>query len=206
MQSDKQGARMLTPIYFETRWDSIGHAFHCFWMALLLSPVNASAMYCHNTEDMYFNVMTAYYMACSNVAMLEKKYGNGWAKNFLPVTTFVHSMTFCGQFIGRLVKWDKDIPNCPHKTRERVCELWFAWVKRHCRGTPREKDMIYGRLSELMESIPKHRQVNGHVFKSPNIFQYVRTHAMLLCVSKRSMCYSTIARAGILAIAFQCLL
>ena len=154
-------------------------------MALLLSPVNASAMYCHNTEDMYFNVMTAYYMACSNVAMLEKKYGNGWAKNFLPVTTFVHSMTFCGQFIGRLVKWDKDIPNCPHKTRERVCELWFAWVKRHCRGTPREKDMIYGRLSELMESIPKHRQVNGHVFKSPNIFQYVRTHAMLLCVSKR---------------------
>ena len=184
MQSDKQGARLLTPFYFGERWDSIGHAFHCFWLALLLSPVNATSMYAGNTEDMYFNMMTAYYMACANAAMLWKRYGKHWHRNFLSWTTFVNAMSFCGQFIGRLVCWDKEIPNCPNKTRERICELWFAWIKSHCRGTPREKDTIYGRLSELMESIPKHRQVNGHVFKSPNIFQYVRAHAMLLGASK----------------------
>jgi len=173
MQSDKQGARMLTPVYFAKRWDSIGHLFHCFWVALLLSPVNASKMYNYNTEDMYFNVMTAYYMACSNVAMLEKKYGKASCYHFISLKTFVNAMSFCGQFIGRLVKWEVAVPNRPDKTRERVCEIWFAWIKAHCRGTPREKDTIYGRLSEIMESIPKHRQVNGHVSKSPNIFQYV---------------------------------
>ena len=177
---------MLNPIFFGQRWDSIGHAFHSFWVALLLSPLNASSMYAGNAEDMFFNVMTAYYMACSNAAMLWKRYGSkAWHRNFVSLTTFVHAMSFCGQFIGRLVGWVKELPFRPDKTRERICEIWFAWIKSHCRGTPREKDLIYGRLSELMESIPKHRQVNGHVFKSPNIFQYVRAHAMLLCVSKR---------------------
>jgi hypothetical protein len=183
MQSDKQAARMLCPIYFEKRWDSIGHAFHCFWAALLLSPINASPMYLFETGDMYFNVMTAYYMACSNVAMLEKKYGKAWYQHFISLKTFVNSMAFAGQFIGRLVKWVDTLPNCPDETRERICEIWFAWIKAHCRGTPMEKDTIYGRLSEIMESIPKHRQVNGHVSKSPNIFQYVRAHAMQLSVS-----------------------
>jgi hypothetical protein len=100
MQSDKQGARMLTPVYFAKRWDSIGHLFHCFWVALLLSPVNASKMYNYNTEDMYFNVMTAYYMACSNVAMLEKKYGKASCYHFISLKTFVTQCHFVGSLLA----------------------------------------------------------------------------------------------------------
>jgi len=103
-----------------------------------------------------FNGMTAYHVACSNVAMLYAKHGSSWPKYFIPVKTFGNAMAFAGQFAGTCVKWVKGLPFLPDMTRERIAEIWFGWIKRHCRGTPREKDTIYGHLSEVMESIPKY--------------------------------------------------
>lgn len=124
----------------------VGHVFHCFWMALLLSPWTCDAMYDGVVEDMYYNVMVAYYLACANVAMLDKKFGSKWEQHFIPIATFVNSMALAGQFAGRCLYWPEDIPFMPSKTSERIAEIFFAWAKAACKGMPREKDMIYGSL------------------------------------------------------------
>ena len=42
---------------------------------------NADHMYEGNVEDMFYNVMLAYYLACSNVAMLTQQHGsNDWTR------------------------------------------------------------------------------------------------------------------------------
>lgn len=123
----------------------LGHVFHCFWVSNLLSVWNADHMYEGNVEDMFYNVMLAYYLACSNVAMLTEQHGpNDWPRFFIPERTFVNAMATTGQFVGRCLHWPQDIPFMPRKTRERICEIFFAWIKQHCKGTPREKDLIYG--------------------------------------------------------------
>ena len=124
----------------------MGHVFHCFWMALLLSPWTCDAMYGGVVEDMFTNVMVAYYLACANVALLERKFGRKWEEHFLPSLTFVNAMALVGQFVGRCLYWPDDIPFMPSKTSERIAEIFFGWAKSPCRGMPREKDMIYGSL------------------------------------------------------------
>jgi hypothetical protein len=138
----------VTQCYFKERWDMMGHVFHSFWMALFLSVWNADAMYDGCIEDMFYNAMVAYYLACANVALLYEKYGDRWDQHFLPELTFVNAMGIIGQFVGRCLLWPRGIAFLPSKTRERIAELWFAWIKERCRGMPREKDMIYGRGSQ----------------------------------------------------------
>jgi len=114
-------------------------------MALLLGVWNADSLYEGNVEDMFYNVMLAYYLCCSNVAMLTKEFGSSrWEQYFLPMVTFSNAMAVVGQFVGRCLYWPSGIGFMPDKTRERICELFFAWVKSRSKGMPRQKDMIYG--------------------------------------------------------------
>ena len=145
-QSDKHAARCLSQCYFQGRWDMIGHVFHSFWIALMLSVWMADPMYEGSVEDMFYNSMLAYYLACANVAMLQKKHGKHWDRFFVPLQTFVHSMIVCGQFAGRCSHWPCGIPFMNNKTSERVAEIFFGWAKMACKGMPRSKDMIYGSL------------------------------------------------------------
>jgi hypothetical protein len=126
-----------------------GHVFQSYWLALLLSPWNAPSMYDGCIEDMFYNSMTAYYLACGNVALLEEKFGAKWELHFIPLRTFVNSMTLPGQFAGRCLTHPEGIPFMPDKTRERVSEHMFARSKEGIRGMARLKDLINGLLGSL---------------------------------------------------------
>ena len=116
-------------------------------MALLLSVWNCCSLYEGNIEDMFYNAMVAYYLACGNVALLEKKFGARWEQYFLPVRSFVNAMMLVGQFVGRCLTYPTGIPFMPDKTRERFVEIFFARIKSHMSGsTPRLKDMIHGMI------------------------------------------------------------
>lgn len=143
-QSDKHAARALTQCFFKDKWDSLGYVFHTFWISLLLSPWNADQMYDGSIEDMFFNVLVAYYLGCCNVALLQEKHGSKWDLHFIPEKTFVNAMMTVGQFVGRCLEWPADVAFMPSKTREIVAEIHFSRVKSPCRGLARTKDMIYG--------------------------------------------------------------
>ena len=127
----------------------LGHVWQSYWLALLLSVWNADSMYDGCIEDMFYNSMTAYYLACGNVALLQESFGAKWELHFIPARTFVNAMTLPGQFAGRCLTHPEGIPFMPGKTRETVSERMFARVKERCRGLPRLKDMIHGLLGSV---------------------------------------------------------
>ena len=113
-----------------------------------MSAWNADAMYDGNVEDMFFNTMVAYYMICSNVAIMMEKHGKDWEKHFIPRATFVNSASTMGSFAIRCMSWPVYIPFLQGNLREWIVETFFSQAKLSSKGTPRMKDMIYGTLAQ----------------------------------------------------------
>ena len=152
VQSDKAAARCLAQCHFKRRWDKLGYVMYSFWIATLLSPWLADAMYFIDgsaegaVEDMFFNAMFAYYFACANHALQDDTFGKDAQQHFLPDLTFQNSMVLCGQMAGRCLYFPDDIPFMNSKTSERISELFFAASKSHTSGSSRLKDLIYGTI------------------------------------------------------------
>ena len=60
LQSDAAAARCLAQCHYQQRWDKLGWVLYSFWIATLLSPWMADAMYDGSVEDMFYNAMFAY--------------------------------------------------------------------------------------------------------------------------------------------------
>ena len=137
-------ARCLVPRYFDKRWDALGHTVMCFWLALLTSVFSCDFIYDGRLEDMCFNVLVAFYMACGNHAMIKKIHGKNWKSYAMPEITLAHAMANAGNFVSRCLHYPPNVPFRMYCQGEDKAEKHFSACKEPFRGMPREKDMIHG--------------------------------------------------------------
>ena len=161
LQSDLQAARCLVMRYCKNQFDEIGTVVYFYVMCLVLGPWNASDMYAGSPEDMFFNLMVAYYLVLENVMLLQEVFGDEWIKHSHPLQTFLNTLTIIGLLIARLLSYPKDVPFRACKQREFAEELHFSEVKKNGRGMAKLMDLIRGTsffqsIPKPLQSIPKH--------------------------------------------------
>ena len=140
---------MLNPGYFDNgQWDEFGYIIWSYINALHLSVWNSSDMY-KDIEEVFYNVVSAYYILYLNIMRLQSLYGQKkWVTKSLPLLTIQNTTTDMCNMVVRCLYFPKKVPFYPKRQREICVEQHFARTKKPIGdsqvGMPKLADMITG--------------------------------------------------------------
>ena len=96
------------------------------------------------------------------------RFGDAWPQHFLPVATVQNALWVAGHGIIASCGFPEDVPRHDEHRMEDSIEMFFSDIKRHTRGTPALKDLVYGiHLKHLEELRTEHKSKKDPRFATP---------------------------------------